>query len=184
MRLREKRRIASDGAEADGQWVDKRTVASRRDGGRAQSCDQPVVCSCIYTPCIHSMATNVTRHSMATNRNRVTCPRCGFRCTNQTSLHKHMKGADGCRCRRFSVVFHEMKAKHAIDMIDSEGRCLLSGWDHFGSIWMISTYGANTRNDVGPNVCVSKMPTLHTSLAFRFCTLQPHFSLKCKMTGM
>ena len=170
MRLRKKRQLASDGAEADGPWVDKRTVASRRDGGRAQSCAQPVVCSCIYTPCIHSMATNVTRHSMATNRNRVTCPRCGFRCTNQTSLHKHMKGADGCRCRRFSVVFHEMKAKNKIDMIDSAGRCLLSGWnlDDF-NLWC-----KYTKRHWPERLSLQDADTPYKP---SFQVLQPHFTL-------
>ena len=133
MRLRMKRQLPSE----DGEWVDKRTVGSRRDRGLV--C-RPVVCSILearrmagLTEKLWTAADTTGRMSRASDtlHRPLVCPRCGFKCPHQGTLLNHMKGPDGCRGRRYQVVFDEMKAKHEIDMIDSDGRCLLSGWDHF-----------------------------------------------------
>ena len=143
-----------------GTWVDKRTVASRRDRGRV--C-RPVVCS--------------IDHSMAGN---LTCPRCGFKCPHRGALLNHMKGPDGCQCRRFRVVFDEMKAKHEIDMIDSEGLCLLSGWDHF-NLDDFNLWCKYTKRCWPERLSLQDADTPYKPSFQRFYSHTLHL---CKMTGM
>ena len=162
MRLRMKRQLPSE----DGQWVDKRTVGSRRDRG--------LVCRPYDTSGRLEYTYRQRRGASDTLHRPLVCPRCGFKCPHQGALVNHMNSPDlsVCRWRRCRVVFDEMKAKQEIDMIDSGGR-FLSGWDHFNlddfKLWCRYTKRSKPER--------LSLQDADTPYKPSFQVLQPHFTL-------